>query len=51
MYLKGEAFKGYTTTTLDFQFNTATAFEIIHGNAGKAWKGKALGSQIPLACN
>jgi hypothetical protein len=46
--MRGEALRGDTIPTLDFEFNIATAFEIIHGNAGKAWKGKALGSRIPL---
>lgn len=48
--MRGEALRGDTISTLDFKFNIATAFEIIHGNAGKAWKGKALGSRIPLQC-
>jgi hypothetical protein len=48
--MRGEALRGDTIPTLDFEFNIATAFEIIHGNAGKAWKGKALGSRIPPEC-
>jgi hypothetical protein len=43
--MSGEALRGDTIPSLDFEFDIATAFEItcIHGNAGKAWKGKALG--------
>jgi hypothetical protein len=47
-WTRGEALAGNTIRTLDFEFNIAMAFEIIHGNQGKAWKGKALGSRIPL---
>jgi hypothetical protein len=48
--MRGEALRGDTVLGLDFEFNIATAFEISHGNAGKVWKGKALGPRIPLEC-